>query len=58
MAADALAPKVARASTGMVLTEELLHWESGQLLLSKIQDMIQNMNTSFIIFKTIQIIKC
>ena len=35
----------------------LLHCKSGLLLLNKIQDMIQNVNTSFVIFKTIQHVK-
>ena len=48
---------------GMVLTEKdrqhvgLLHCEFSLLLLNKIQDMIQNENTSFIVFKTIQHVK-
>ena len=65
MPADSLAPKVASASTGMVLTVldrqylGLLHRESGLVLIAKIQDMIRNVNTSFtlIIFKTIQHVK-
>ena len=60
MPADALAPKVARISAGMVLLVyerehlRLLHRIFGLLLLNKIQDMVQNMNISSIIFKTIQ----
>ena len=57
--ADALAPKVASASAGMVLTVkdiqhvELLHCEFGLVLLNNIQDSTRNVNTSFGIFKTI-----
>ena len=60
MPADALAPEVARASTGMVFSASdrqhvgLLHCEFGLLLLNKIQDMMQNVNTSLVAFKTIQ----
>ena len=56
MPADALAPKVARASAGMVLLVYdrqhvgLRHCEFGLFLLNKIQDMIQNVNTSLTIF--------
>ena len=63
MPADALAPKVARASVGMVLSEydrqhvELLHCEFGLLLLNKLQDMIRNVNISIVNFKTIQHLK-
>ena len=63
MPADALAPYVTRASAGMVLTVYdrqhvgLLHCESGLLLLNKIPDMKGNMNTSSMIFKTIQHVK-
>ena len=63
MPADALATEVARASAGMVLIvyymtvydmqhAGLLHCEF-VLLCNKILDMIQNVNTSFIIFKNI-----
>ena len=60
MPADVLAPQVSSVSAGMVLTVydrqhvELPHCEFGLLLLNNIQDMIQNVNTSFIIFKLIQ----
>ena len=60
MPPDALAPKVARASAGTVLTV----WDRQHVLLlpsefyaiasKKIQEMILNVNASFIIFKTIQ----
>ena len=59
MPADALAPKVSRASAGMVLSAldrqhvRLLHCEFGLLLLNKIKDMARNVNTSWIIFETI-----
>ena len=35
----------------------LLHCDSGLLLLNKIQDMIHNVNTSFIIFKIIHLVQ-
>ena len=65
MSADVLAPKVTRASAGMVMSVYdrqhvhvgLLHYELGFLLLNKIQDMMRNVNTSLIIFKTIQHVK-
>ena len=60
MPADALAPKVASASAGIVLTvldsiviPELI----SSTCLSQIHDTIQNVNISFIIFKTIQLAK-
>ena len=64
MPADALDPQVARVSAGMVLTVydrqhvELLHCESGLLLLNKILDMIPKVNTctSFIISKQFSIL--
>ena len=63
MSADALATKVTRTSEGMVLALQdkqhvLLFQSSFHLLgLSEIQDTIQNVNISFIIFKTIQHVK-
>ena len=63
MPADALAPKVARASAGIVLSVKdrqhvgLLHCKFGLLLLNTIQDMVQNADTSLLIFKTIQHVK-
>ena len=59
---DALAPKVTRASTGIILMiynrqhVGLFRCESC-LLLNKIQDMIPDVNTSFEIIKTIQHVK-
>ena len=59
MPADALAPRVARGSVGMVLAVcdkqhvGLIFCEFGPLLVNKIQDIIRNVNASFIIFKTI-----
>ena len=61
MPADALAPEVARASTGMVLPVlvrqhvGLLHCEFSLLPLNKIQYLIQN--ASLMVFKTIQYVK-
>ena len=63
MPADALAPYIARASAGMVLTEldrqqvGLLHCEFDLFLLNEIQDIVWNVNASFKIFKTIQHVK-
>ena len=63
MPADVLAPKVAKASAGMVLSVHdrqhvgLLHYEYGLLLLNKIQDRIQNVNKSLIIFKQFSMLK-
>ena len=59
MPADALAPKVAKASAGMVLAVYRQHvflFQSQFHLLesSQIQDTIKNVNISFVIFKTIQ----
>ena len=60
MPADALATL---ASAGIVLTVQarqhvwLLHSLSGLLRLNKIQDTMQNVNTSFVIFKTIEHVK-
>ena len=59
MHGEALAHTVARMSTGTVLSEldrqhlRLLHCEFDLLLLNKLQDMILNVTTSFIIFNTI-----
>ena len=61
--ADALAPKGTRTSAGMVSSVYdrqhvgLLHCEFGLVLLNKFQDMIQNVNTSLIIYKTIHHVK-
>ena len=63
MPADALAPKVASASAGMVLAAE--DWQHILLFQDKfhalgwnqIQDMIQNVNISFTIFKIILHVK-
>ena len=55
--ADALVPKVTRASSGMVLTVKdrqhigLLHCEFGLILMNKIKVMIWNVNASLIVFK-------
>ena len=63
MPADVPAPSVDRESAGMVLTASYrqylgsFHCECALLMLNKIQDMIQNVNTSFINFKTIQHVK-
>ena len=63
MPADALAPKVARASAGMVLAvwnrwrvllfQSQFHW----LQSIQIHDTFQNVNITFLIFKSIQHVK-
>ena len=64
MSADALAPKVARASAGIVLPvldrqHVLLFHSQFHLLgigqISQIQDTIENVNVSFVIVKAIQL---
>ena len=63
MPADAGAPKAARASAGTVLgaydRQHVLLFQSPFHLLwsNQIQDMVQNVNMSFIIFKTIWHVK-
>ena len=62
--ADALAPKVARASAGMVLALKdrqyilLLQSQFHLLGSSQIQDINENGNISIVIFKAIQRVKC
>ena len=63
MPPNALSPKIASASTGMVLAVLdrkyvlLFHSYFHLLESSQNQDHIQNVNISFIIFKTIQHVK-
>ena len=63
MPADALATLITRASAGMILTLKdrqhvgLLHCEFGYLLLNKMQDMIRNVNASFIILRQFSILR-